>query len=268
MPHEDRPDAIERALAALDHRLASIPEAAMRRALVREWAHTHAGRALYMLMRHVVGRPPAHGTAFDPLLEALHQLLQHDDAGSGLAPSLRLEVYARASEAGDAVLLRLLRPPVAARQGDAAEHPLPRELADIPLGRRRSLAKGFDRRMLERLAQDPDPTVIRNLLRNPRIREADVGRLASARPISATTLHTIGADERWSSHASVRAALARNPYSPVPLALQMLNGLPQAELREIGGDATLHADVRAHARAVAERRSSGSGSARPLQNGG
>ena len=178
--------------------------------------------------------------------EALFELLREPAGQSALPESLRLEVYAHAMDAGDHELVTLLRPETVAREGTPER--LPREIADIPLGRRRSLAKGFDPRLLEHLAHDPDPTVLSHLLHNPRTREQDVVRIACTRPGLACRLEVIAAHPRWSRRPEVRVALARNPYTPVALALQMLNGLAAPELREIHEDTTLHAEVRAGAR--------------------
>ena len=52
----------------------------------------------------------------------------------------------------------------------------------LTLGERKSLARRPDRAMLDRLLHDPHPDVIRRLLRNPRLTEDDVVRLAARRP--------------------------------------------------------------------------------------
>jgi hypothetical protein len=53
----------------------------------------------------------------------------------------------------------------------------------------------------------------------------------------------------------VRLALARNPYCPLEVAVRALGSLAASDLREIAGDATLHADVRRHADQERMRRS-------------
>jgi len=218
----------------------------MREVRVKEWAESLPTRDLYQGISHVLWRTPGAGQSFDPLLEALHLLLERPTDDGGLPEALRCDLYTQASDAGDTRLLRLLRPGTPARSPEGPLD-LPRDLADIPLGRRRSLAKGVERRLLEQLAQDPDPGVITNLLQNPRIREADVVKLAAARPVAASTLEVIGRDPRFGQQVEVRLCLARNPYAPLALALRMQNGLPLCELREIARDGTLHQEVRNHA---------------------
>ncbi|MEZ4291438.1 MAG: hypothetical protein R3E53_13230 [Myxococcota bacterium] len=116
-------------------------------------------------------------------------------------------------------------------------------MAEIPLGRRRSLAKG-DPLLLEKLALDPDPIVLENLLRNARMREADVVRIAALRPIGAESLRRIDAETRWQSSPRVRAAIARNPYCPIDLAMRLVATLGTTVLREIAEDGGLAWPVR------------------------
>jgi hypothetical protein len=241
-------------LARLEHRLAGLAEPTLVLATFAEWMRACSENELLATFRHVFDRRPTGGCSFDALLDAVHAVLQLDVADGGLDHDVRVSLYAAANQAGDERMLRMLRQCRAMRSSGEKAGGLPRDLAEVPLGRRRSLAKGPDRRLLALLAQDSDPTVIRNLLRNPRMREPDVLRLASARPAHASALQEIGRDLRWARRTPIRTALARNPYTPVPLALQMLNGLTLRELRDIERDATLHADVRAHARDLADLR--------------
>ena len=84
--------------------------------------------------------------------------------------------------------------------------------------------------------------------------EAEVVRLAAARPVAASSLCEIQRSPRWARRPLVRSALARNPYAPVDVALQQLHALPAQVLREIESDPSLHDAVREHARHELERR--------------
>ena len=129
-------------------------------------------------------------------------------------------------------------------RADDAALQLPKELEDIPLGRRRSLAKGSDTDLLDHLARDPDPTVMANLLRNAMLTQEDVVRIAARRPIAASSLLAIQQCPRWSRDTRVCVALARNPYTPVEVAIRALGTIPLVALREMRGDPDLHPDTR------------------------
>ena len=240
-------------LADLDRKLGAVPDAAMRLALVREWAEAQAAERVFQVLSTVLRRRPPGESSFDALREALHGvLLEH--APTRLSSAARCALYALALDAGDTEICRLLRPTDAARSCDDPASGLTRDLAELPLGRRRSMARSSDRTLLLKLARDPDPIVIEHLLQNPRTRESDVLRMAALRPVAAGALAAIHASARWSGCTAVRLALARNPYTPVEIALKVQNGLPLGELREIAADTALHADVRAQARSELARR--------------
>ena len=156
----------------------------------------------------------------------------------------RRDLYQAAVERGAESIQRHLRSLGELADPDVLARRLPKDVAEIPLGRRRSLAKGDDPLLLEKLALDPDPVVLENLLRNPRTREADVIRIAALRPIGAESLRRIDAERRWQTHPRVRAAIARNPYCPIDLAMKLVATLGTTVLREINDDAGLAWPVR------------------------
>ena len=131
---------------------------------------------------------------------------------------------------------------------------LHREVAELPLGTRRSLARGVNLGMLEKLLLDPDPLVLDHLLRNPRVTEAHVLRIAARRPISEAALRAIAQSDRFGVRPHVRVALARNPYCPAELAVRLIGSLTLPVLREMQSDATLDEGVRSHVRDEIARR--------------
>jgi hypothetical protein len=132
--------------------------------------------------------------------------------------------------------------------------------ADLSLGHRRSLARTAPPERFPRLGAEKDARVARELLRNPRLTEAEVLRLASRRPALPEVLSAIAESARFGGRLSVRTAVARNPYTPTQLAVRLLPHLGRALLSEISADATLHPEVRAFARKL--------GQVPPPQSGG
>lgn len=192
----------------------------------------------------------------DVLCEGLHALLL-DSSGSRIAYERRAEIYACASAERDDLVMGLLRCLETRGEPDGAEQSAHLDLREVPLGRRRSLARGRDPLLLEKLARDPDPVVIRNVLANPRTREDDAVRIAALRPVSPGTLLEIARSARWGRQPRVRSALAQNPDCPVELALRQLQALARADLLAIANAPALDPLLRAHARHELERRGSG-----------
>lgn len=168
------------------------------------------------------------------------------------------ELRKLAQEHGWFALSRLLR-----RRDRPSPHQPPepeeRGTVDIPgrtltLGARKSLARGHNRDELDRLLRDPHPLVIKNLLKNPRITEADVVRLAAKRPTYPDVQAEIARSERWLVQPRVRLALARNPYTPVSISVPALPLLLRHEIHDIAHSPELPSVLRAAALDLLDRR--------------
>jgi hypothetical protein len=122
------------------------------------------------------------------------------------------------------------------------------------LGERKALARGRDRDLLVRLAQDQDPMVVRNLLENPLCTEREALVAASRRPVRTAVLQEVFKSRRWATNRRVRKALAQNPYTPPSLAITALAILTAPDLREIASDPTVSSEVRVQARLLLAHR--------------
>ncbi|MDX1649451.1 MAG: hypothetical protein R3263_06325, partial [Myxococcota bacterium] len=202
-------------------------------------------------------RPGAPAPHLHTVHEMMSAVLREGGARRPLPYDLRAALYTEASRHGDAFVMRLLRSADAAEAMDDPAAALPRAVAEMPLGVRRALARSDDLPMLERLLLDADHVVILHLMRNPRITEDHVVRIAARRPIPASTLREIARSTRFGGRPRVRTAIARNPYCPTDLAILLLGALPLREVRDIARDETLHPETRRHAREELERRRAG-----------
>jgi hypothetical protein len=86
--------------------------------------------------------------------------------------------------------------------------------------------------MIAALRRSGEPPIVRALMRNRFTVEGDVVFMGLAAR-EAETLEAIAGDASWSSRSAVRAAVARNRWTPVALAARLLPGIPLADLREI-----------------------------------
>jgi hypothetical protein len=238
---------LEAELRALDRTLRALPEAAMRRERLLERLEEVGSLRAYEMVAAVMRRPGGAAPDLPHLREVLQDVLREGGAGRPLAPEICEGVLAEAEARGDAFVTRLFReaPPEEWMLEPGAA--LPRAMAEIPLGVRRALARELDLDLLERLLLDADPIVIEHLLQNPRLTEKQVVRIAARRPVPETTLELVSRSRRFGQRPAVRTALARNPYLPTRLAIQLLGTLPLAVVREIACDATLHLETRRHA---------------------
>jgi hypothetical protein len=234
-----------RVIAELDGKLPHVLEPAMRRALLREQLTACGPEVTCELLRQVLCRGPRGESPLDLLRQTLVDVLLAParEGEAGLRYDFRRRVYEVAARAGDETVMRVLRSLPAREELEEPERCMPKKLADIPLGRRRSLAKGEEKHWLEVLALDTDPVVIRNLLCNPKLVEADVVRIAALRPVAVSTLVEVARSERWMTRSRVCVALARNPYTPAHLAIKMVSSLSLGDLRAMRGDPDLHPET-------------------------
>ena len=120
------------------------------------------------------------------------------------------------------------------------------------VGERVSLAKGQDRHALERLMSDPHPLVIRQLLKNPRLTEHEVVRIAARRPSNPKMLEEVYKSSRWIRRYEVKVALVRNPYTPPRIGVALVNFLLRGDLLEVKTDSQLHPALREAANELLE----------------
>lgn len=193
---------------------------------------------------------------FTVVVDALGGALARDDL---VDYDTRRAIYDAAKQRGIDDIARLLfSSQQAADTTDVsaagAARPLTPRGRPLTLGERKSLARSHDREALLALLRDPHPAVIDILLGNPHLTEHDVLTIASRRPSLPESLELVAASDRWIARYRIKRALALNPYTPLPCATRLVTALREGDLRDIAGDAQLHAGLREHARALLSRR--------------
>lgn len=93
------------------------------------------------------------------------------------------------------------------------------------------LSGGREERMA--LFRDVNKTLHVYVLRNPRIALDEVQQAAKQPNLSPDALKMIAEHREWGSNATVCTALVRNPKTPLPVALRLLEKIPMSELRAI-----------------------------------
>lgn len=160
--------------------------------------------------------------------------------------AMREAIAEAARERGDVDTARRLTagPGARALEDDSPQVPDFGRGRAITLGERKSLARRRDRDLLARVLRDPHPDVIRIVLSNPALTEADVVRLCAKRPITPEVLREVARSARWMVRYGVRLALARNPYTPLDVALSTVPHLNAQDAREIAASPELHDRLR------------------------
>jgi hypothetical protein len=114
-------------------------------------------------------------------------------------------------------------------------------LVSLPLGALRSrarLTRNPDE--LARLAVVSNPAVLREVLKNPRLTEPLVVRVAARQPARPEPLMEIWRASRWAVLPRVRRALVFNPYLPPSIGAKIVPLLTRADLEELTVASTVH----------------------------
>jgi hypothetical protein len=215
--------------------------------------------------RALAALPPAQAVALvaalarDPRAEARVAMAAVGQALTGPDAALLYDhlaaVYATAAEADLLEVTSLLLTPAPRRAWTPPRDKADKRLAALSLGHKKTMARTHrDPDLLARLAAEGEPSVVRELLRNPLLTEPFALRIASRRPIRPETLALLAESRRWRTSPAVMLAVVRNPWVEPGLALKLLPRLSAADLAEIGGDPTVHRLIGAAARRLVARR--------------
>ncbi len=131
--------------------------------------------------------------------------------------------------------------PLLRANSDALVHP---DFREMTLGGRRALARRAQGDLMQRLAGDPDPGVIANLLANRRTTEQVVLDICSRRPTVSDALVAVLRSPRWSTRYRLRLALAKNPYLAPRVAANLLVCLNRPDLKSVRDDERLAPSLR------------------------
>ena len=95
------------------------------------------------------------------------------------------------------------------------------------------------------LMRDQNKVLHVYVLKNPRIGVDEVAYAAKLPSFSPDALKLIAENREWGGNATVCIALVRNPRTPLPIALRLLDKIPLSEVRALakGGarDQIVHA---------------------------
>lgn len=236
-------------------RIGALPELPMRRSAVGEaLADLDDDEAVWWIDQLVRGALWGRSPEIDAMLACSDWLIRlrlDDDYG-------RIQRFYEAATHGDreSVLMLLRDPPPHRELRKGARLPEVRLPSDreITVGERRSMARGPDKVMLQRLLLDPSELVVEKLLENPRVTVDDALVVATRRPTLPGLLEVVVLQPRWFRELRVREAIAQNPFVSTGMALKILPTLNIQTLRRIRNAGDLHPAVHRTAQMLVELR--------------
>ena len=127
----------------------------------------------------------------------------------------------------------------------------------LTLGERRARARIPDPDLIEHFLYDPDRIVARHLLRNSRITQDHVIRMACRRPTTIDALTSIFESQKFGLSRSVMLAILQNPYAPYRIAFALAYLLSQTELEALMKIESLSPNLKGMVRVLSRNRKHG-----------
>ncbi len=121
------------------------------------------------------------------------------------------------------------------------------QIRSLPVPVRLKLSRGGSPSTRSILLRDPNPMVATSVLRNNPMPDSEIERVAGNRAVVPEVLETISRNRQWTRKYTIVVALARNPRTPVGVALRLLPRLAVRDLQAFTRDRNVANAVRASA---------------------
>lgn len=105
------------------------------------------------------------------------------------------------------------------------------QIREMNLSQKVRLAMKASRTERQILLRDSSPQVLMALLSNPRLEDEDVLQIAKSTHSTSGILKRIASNRRWASNLELQTAIVRNPKTPLPMALRLLESLRTPDLQ-------------------------------------
>ena len=131
---------------------------------------------------------------------------------------------------------------------DAKPEALVQQLAKLGFTERLKMAMKGSREARAILIRDPNKMVAATVLSSPKLTENEVETFSRMTNVSEETLRTIGSTRAWIKNYAVVVGLAKNPKTPLGMALNFLPRLNDRDLQNLSMDRNVPDPLRIAAR--------------------
>jgi hypothetical protein len=194
------------------------------------------------------------GLSFDDAwLIAKHIEVADVDLDDSWLPAERLEeLFDESFEQRQAAAERLISEAMA-EAGEAAPErvALIRRVMLMKVKDRMKLGMKGDREARSILIRDTNRMVAQAVINNPRITDQEVENIASMRTVSDEILRLISVNRHWARQYPIIHNLARNPRTPLPTAMSIIQRLYTKDLKNLGQNRNVPDAIRRQALRIA-----------------
>jgi hypothetical protein len=139
----------------------------------------------------------------------------------------------------------------------AKRESLTARLRQMSVAERVKLALNGNKEARQALARDPVKLVQSCVLRNPRVTVDEALVMAKNRSLSGEVLRRIANEKDWIRQYSVRIALVQNPKTPLQVALGLLGGVQERDMRVLAKSKNVSSVLQSQARRILSRKGGG-----------
>ena len=229
--------------------LAGIKDISMRSLkiadLLKKLSPLEAAFALHKILEGNLHGDPKSKSAYLALIKnrSLINVLGYDKTA---------QIYFQAKEKGYSHVLSVLKSPLVKKkkESDREGSALSSKLMHLTLGEKKAFARRKDFKFLEFLLFDTNPSVIANVLKNPRLTEREVIRVASNKNAPRAVLEEIFSSDKWLSRYRIMKSLVFNENTPLDISLNLCSFLLKQDLKMIMGDKKLDPAIVNRAREI------------------
>lgn len=108
-----------------------------------------------------------------------------------------------------------------------------RMILDMKMGQKLKLALTGNKSAREILVKDSNRLVSSAVLKNPRVTEDEVLRVANSKGASEDLLRNIGRNKEWLKNYNVRLGMIANPKTPLTISMKLLDTLNDKDLAKV-----------------------------------
>jgi len=184
--------------------------------------------------------PPAALTAYLARPEVTEDM-RNFFAGRGVAPA------AEAATEVDKPLVDTADEPEIADEEDDESSAMQR-LQSMTVPQKMSRAMKGTREERAILVRDPNKLISVSVLSSPKLTDSEVEAIAKMSSVSEEILRIIANNRNWVKNYVVVAALARNPKTPLPVSMNLLNRLNEKDLKVLSTNRNVPEVLRTTAR--------------------
>ncbi len=108
------------------------------------------------------------------------------------------------------------------------------QIRNLPLIVRLKLGRGAPRGLRNILIRDTNPMVAVSVFEHNAFSDSEIVHIANSRSVVAEVLDRISRERQWMRRYGIVVGLARNPRTPVAVAMKLLSRLTPRDLRDLG----------------------------------